>query len=775
MKLNKLHNALVFLLCVTIVACNKNTPVQNGTDQSGKTPITLSIGGVDSQDMTRAVISSDDGKTMRAFPKGSSIYMLFMANEVGGSGFKTTRTIGFAQDQNPETDKSDISYTASQEGTVFIRYWEDAYARKTALSVAAVSTPGYGPNKAGATAGDNKTWKIGGQAGFQNIPWTSPGGGDIESSTYVDWPISSGADDQSAMTPNFITFQDLCFSNNIGDNSDKGKTDTRIKFDTETKRFGAGTLIFNHALSKLTFRIKKGDGFTDSEFKFNTGTNIKLSNFFRSGRFIIGTGEFTKTSPNEPKIGDINKINQRSTPESGDKFTLDALVIPGTDMTTSDDAVTFYINHNEYKLTRAQLYNAILKGSTNAAYLASHTGKVDPTILAEAVAESGDGRLLRAGVHYIFTFTVSKTQVSGITAQVADWEEVTADNINPTNARISLQLEDRGTALTKGVDFYRAKDTGNSAISDTYQGYLWSSGYEKGTGDFVGTTWKPTNWYWPDNTTFYHFRAVGEKKDASPSAPIVSNNAFALAAGQSYKDYIWGAPFKELDGSSSAPNNTKIKYSPTYGFDGTFDGSQASTHQIYFGIGPTTDPIKLLMFHMMSDVTVIVQSVSGDGAVALTVGGEKTTIHFENIYTGGSVALGNGLVSTTGDATTTGDLTMSSTDNQWLYGAIPQNLDGATTATTDDVILVITTPDHNQYKVSMKNVKASAVTEANIANPYSKVGGDGADKDYYIIDRWYPGFKYVYTFKLSKKKIEDITATIVNWETVSADEEVQIQ
>lgn len=756
MKFNKLHNALVFLLCAAaLVACNK-TPVQNGTDPSGKTPITLSIGGVDSQNMTRAVISSDYGKTMRAFPKGSSIYMLFMANEVGGSGFKTTRTIGFAQDQNPETDKSDISYTASQEGTVFIRYWEDAYARKTALSVAAVSTPGYGPNKAGATAGDNKTWKIGDQAGFQNIPWTSPGGGDIESSTYVDWPISSGADDQSAMTPNFITYQDLCFSNNIGDNSDKGKTDTRINFDTETKRFGAGTLIFNHALSKLTFRIKKGDGFTDEEFQFDAGTNIKLSNFFRSGRFIIGTGEFTQTSPNEPKIGDINKINQRSTPESGDKFTLDALVIPGTDLTTSTQAVTFILAGNEYQLSMAQLYAAFTDAQkSNPAYFSS--GKILP------------------GVHYVFTFTVAKTKISGITAQVADWEEVTADNINPTNARISLQLEDRGTALTTGVDFYRAKDTGNSAISDTYQGYIWSSGYEKGTGDFEGTTWKPTNWYWPDNTTFYHFRAVGEKKAVDPVPPTVTGDAFTLTASETYKDYVWGAPFKELDGSSSAPNNAKIKYSPTYGFDGTFDGSQANTHQIHYGIGPTNYQIKILMFHMMSDVTINVQSVEGAGAVELEIGDEKTTIHFEKISTSGSVALGNGLITAGTPVNTTENLAMSSTSNKWLYGAIPQNLDGPTTATTDDVILVITTPDHNQYKVSMKGVKAETVTEQDLHNPYSQVGGSGEDKDMYIIDKWYPGFKYTYTFKLSKKKIEDIKATIVGWEEVTAGDEVQIQ
>lgn len=785
MKLNKLHNALVLLLCATTVACNK-APVQNGTDPSGKTPITLSIGGVDSQDMTRAVISSDEGKTMRAFPKGSSIYMLFMANEVDGTGFKTTRTIGFAQDQDPLTNKSDISYTASDEGNVFVRYWEDAYARKTALSVAAVSTPGYGPIKAGATAGDNKTWKIGGQAGFQNIAWTSPGGGDIESSTYVDWPVGNGADatDQSATSPNFITYQDLCFSNNIGDNSDKGKTDTRIKFDTETKRFGAGTLIFNHALSKLTFRIKMGDGFTDEEFQFDAGTNIKLSNFFRSGRFIIGTGEFTQTSPNGPKIGDINKINQRSTPESGDKFTLDALVIPGTDMNTSDDAVTFYINHNEYKLTRAQLYNAILKGSTNAAYLASHAGKVDPTILAEAVAASGDGRLLRAGVHYIFTFTVSKTQVSGITAQVADWEEVTAENINPSNARIALLLDDRGTAKTDDVAFYRALNE-SSTIDDEYESYDWAKQYQKSTNaQYESTQWK-TEWYWPSNMSFYHFRAVSPDPSSNLANDATYGDYFTLSSSDatsgSYNEIAWGAPFYNKDGAT-------FSYSTSKGFDGT--GAEAAEeasriHQISKAIGPTDSQIKLLMFHMMSGVHFTITTSNGPKNDQVELYNESATnkrpkVQIVGYYPSGKVFIGDGHVVADGAKTTTSvaGVTCRTTATEqygsqdYYYSAVPQTLSGATSS-DPGVQLYITAPDNNQYIVNLKDILATTVSGTNITNPYQKVSTTNGTR--YKIDRWYPGFQYNYTLKLTKKGIEDITATIVNWETVEADDEVQIQ
>lgn len=768
MNIKLLHIALILSLCAALAACS-DTDALVDDPSTGKTPIELSVGGVDAQEMmTRAVISSDQGKTMHAFPTGSSIYMLFMANETGGSGFKTTRTIGFAQDQNPATTLSDISFTASNEGNKFVRYWDDAYARKTALSIAAVSTPGYGPSAAGASTADSKAWSIGGQTGFQDIAWTAPGSGGIESSTYIDWPVGnhSNKGDQSVESPNFITYQDLCFSNNIGDNSQYDLGNTRIKFDPEIKKFGKGTLIFNHALSKLTFRIKKGEGFTDNEFKFNDGTNIKLSNFYKSGRFIIGTGEFTKTAPNAPVKDDIAKINLRTTPESGDKFTLDALVVPGTDMTSSDDAVTFYINHNEYKLTMEQLYAAFTDEQKNNYF---DTGK------------------LKAGVHYVFTFTVSKTQIGGITAQIVPWETVEASNLNPSNAQITLQLENRGSAISNDVNVYRSAETASTITTDitseSGKGYVWDKGYgDANLYDYDNTTKKlQTSWYWPDNQTFYHFRAVAPTslaKKTDNNKEYVELSALentSATSTPSYTDVTWGAPFKDIDASA------KLSYSASTGFDAT------TAHQIHPAIGTTDSEVKLLMFHMMSDVTIKVESVSGDGAVQLGDGndGNCTTIKLAKIYKSGKVYLGNGLVEGVleSGATAKGDYSFTShpapnSDGviTWAnYGAIPQDLGGATPSdATDDVILVITTPDNNEYRVTMKDVLASSVSSNNIANPYTAETVNSVTK--YKIDRWYPGFQYTYTFKLSKKKIESITATILDWEKIEAgDDNVQIK
>ena len=253
---------------------------------------------------------------------------------------------------------------------------------------------------------------------------------------------------------------------------------------------------------------------------------------------------------------------------------------------------------------------------------------------------------------------------------------------------------------------------------------------------------------------------MGDQSSTFPVPPTPTADAdgdyFALTAGESYKDYTWGAPFLDNQDDEVA-GSFKWTYSRQHGFDGS-----GSPHQIYHGIGPTNSVIKILMFHMMSDVTIKIKTTSGEDKVTLDDGTNKTTAVLKNLHTSGKVLMGNGLVQTTGSAVdVTVNLEGSSVLSWNNYGAIPQDL--------SSVELVITTPDKNLYKVAMKDVISTSYTNSNnsnIQNPYS------AGK----INYWYPGFKYEYTFTLSKKKIENITATILDWEKVTAgDDNVQIQ
>ena len=72
----------------------------------------------------------------------------------------------------------------------------------------------------------------------------------------------------------------------------------------------------------------------------------------------------------------------------------------------------------------------------------------------------------------------------------------------------------------------------------------------------------------------------------------------------------------------------------------------------------------------------------------------------------------------------------------------------------------------------MKDMIAS-VSNTLVTNPYTETSS-GSGK--YTINYWYPNYKYTYTFKLKKTGIETLSATIADWETVSADnQEIQIQ
>ena len=736
---NKIKQFVYILSLLVFVACSDDATTD--ITMGDKTPIELSVGGMDDGATTRAVITDGTGKTLVAMPNGTGIRISMMSEYnttftgeswafQGTPATKYCTTWGTAQ--KTSDNKAPINFGSN------IRYWDDAHARSSMLSLWGLAVPGKTTSE--------WTWKAtsGGTEVVDNMSWGAP-----TTPTQIYWAVSDNQNEES------MAKEDLCFSNNLANNP---ASDKRLKFNnTMTKKFDTGKMIFYHALTQFTIKIKCGDGFNGdgTDFQFTnkptaTATNsFALNGFYGKGIFNVKAGEFQT-----PEGSSISSIYLQSTTpkkkDQGDYYVLRAYVLPGTDLqsTSVADAFSFTIDNNNYKISMQDLYNAIF---------AHNSGSIN-TVL-------GEGKKLLAGMNYEFTFTVDKTKISGMTAQIQEWEKVQADNITPSNARINLKLEERGTEVTSSVDFYRALDPGNTAITDTYIGYNWSTGYltdGKATASYSGSQWTISNWYWPDNTSFYHFRAVGDQSSTSPMPPTLQTDAtgvdnFVLTAGESYKDYTWGAPFLD-DLVDEVAGSFKWTYSTQNGFDGT----ASNQHQIYHGIGPTNSVIKILMFHMMSDVTIKIKTTTGKDKVTLVDGTNKTTAVLKNLHTSGKVLIGNGLVQTTGSAVdVTVNLEVSDVLSWNNYGVIPQDL--------SNVVLEITTPDKNLYKVVMKDVISTSYTNSNnsnIQNPYS------AGK----INYWYPGFKYEYTFTLSKKKIENITATILDWETVTAgDDNVQIQ
>lgn len=707
------------------VACNGDVIDFGGYDE-GKTSIELSVGGVGEVNASRArAITKDPNEVAKRgiIPAGTALYMVMESQDAGANKlYSVTKGVTGTADAEKF---SPISF--SEEGCT--RYWDDCYARNAQLTIYAACSPG-----------SSKVIEIGGKSVYPwtSMPTTEAWSNTAISPTIVDWTVSEN------QTTETLRDEDLCYSNNISKYTDGTEQDKRLKFNSSTRKFDHGNLCFYHALSWITFEIiRDTESFTAQEFQFATGTNIKLTNFYtKNTEFDIPMGEFTGDYSSQP----IQTMAQRATATTGSAFTLDALVMPTTDMsTTTKGDIHLIIANNEYNLSKKELLDKI-----------QELDKTNHLI---------GGTQLKPGVHYVFKLRIGKTKIKEITATILDWETVTATEHTPSNAKVILNLEDR-TGTKENAYIYRAAETTTNItgniLSETGKGYVWDTGYEgpnvyKASGNTLHSTW-----YWPDNKTFYHFRAIAiEPKSAPDLTTVDGNDCVALTSGDSYTDVCWGAPFPEMEPSNPSSNTTKFVYDLNNGFAGT------NGHQIHYAIGATESPLKLLLFHMMSDVTINISSVGGEAKVDLGNGTSTTTkIELKNIYTKGRVQLGNGLVLGTGTQTGTHTFPLQGgTTLKWSnYGAIPQSLAG--------VVLEITTPDNNHYLIDLASVKASAsnISSKNVQNPYAIVDGKCT------INRWYPDYKYTYSFTLSKKGVTGITCTILDWEEVKADdEEIQIK
>lgn len=794
-----------------------------------KTPIVLSVGGVDSNQgaVTRAgvspVITGGSDKTYKPFEKKTKIFMI-MKSEYGTEDYLGSRKDKYTVSRGDVgAGETTISFDDLNK-----KYWDDAHARSSQLSIWAyaamvpdnwneckfqVPNPSWngtdllseyvGKSYYTATEAEDKSpypWK--------EHKYESDGTGDKGRMGAIypcimEWKVTNETNTSWTQTANSIQYQDLIFSNNLANNSTNGGSDNRLKFGTQTSgKFDTGEMKFYHAMSKITIHLIEGDGFDKTsadkykDFQFATGTNIKFpANAFNTqGTFNIKNGYFEKVD-NHNEITSIALTSPKGA-DPNPYYTLQALAIPNINgINDQTDEYSRFVSGNTSIMMEFTIDNNTYKISSGDLYLALH-GKGGAT-------ESTTGIIpLEAGKNYIFTFTVGKQKIKNISAQVADWETVEAENVDVTNARINLLMEERGSALAENSVFsiYRKAVVNNGTISDSFgdDQYDWTTGFT-GTDDasttasYVAATTNPdvpahwaTSWYWPNNLTFYHLRSLGKATVSGSSTSMVAfsgsltkdetNGDYAsisskLVKATDYVDVCWGAPFTD-DDKDEEPESFLFEYNKDKGFavDRTkSDNSKVS--QLYHAVGSTKDAIKLIMFHMMSEVKFTVTTTDGSASDHVDFGdgtdGKVTKFELVGFKKDGLIRIGSGLVEATSDpSTSTSPFGVSDvinkTTNYCTLGAVPQDLTGVT--------LVITTADHNKYEVALKDL-VSTVTSTVLKNPYT-----AASTDKFKIDRWYPGFKYNYTFKLTKKGIDQITATVVNWETVDAPEqEVQIQ
>lgn len=820
MRLYNKHISLLLSLCA-LSACSEDDVIKEEpiVPDSEKSPIELSVGGVDTPaSATRAVVT--DGTTNTTFGRDTKIFLLIQSDkdatthdgyEYKGDRATTLYTVARANVVHATNPTAIVFDDANK------KYWDDAHARSSQLTIWAFAQ---------RIATDNdRAWPT---YSFQTYNGVTPSmeesskndfnstqGYNFQSATpyypaIFTWSVGNGSANQDANT---LIYQDLFFSNNIANYvgntkvPEGSRTDNRMKFNFETRKFPASTeMKFYHAMSKITIQLKAGKGFkadgSDFKLKKNSAGNMTLDllhGFNTRGLFNIKDGEFQLIHNSD----DITTIPLTKTEfgKTNPYYTLEALAIPnihefmasheGADTHSrfvdgsSEVMMEITVDDNTYKITSKNLYEALMTRDGS--------GNITTTPVTNATRKTDNGNYvpLEAGKNYVFTFTIGKQEIDNLTAHVAEWEDVVAEEQHPTNARITLNVEDRSgisstSAVTSNMDIYRALDEASS-ITDTYESFKWTTGYTtngKATWNNTALSYNSgenhwsTDWFWESNKTYYHFRTL------SPTTQVVTPNASgdyttihsaSCTSEAGYNQMAWGAPFLDVDPSY------KFTYSTTKGFDGTGAEATTPTHQIYKAIGPTKDQIKVLMFHMFSGVHFTIKTTgsadTNTDKVELYDGTNRTKVELVGYYPDGKVLLGTGLVNADGTISTESSPYnipfASATDaahyvnQEYFFSAIPQDL--------TDVVLVITTPDHNQYKVKLWDPDhpiTASVTNNNIAIPYEASSTAGK----YKINRWYPGFKYNYSFTLAKTGITNLEATIVDWEKVEAqDETVVIQ
>lgn len=748
--------------------------------------------------MSDAQGSQTRAMTRAGFTSNTRILMRIQSDAIDESTL-ATRCVAKATAQGTK-DYSEVSFDGDT------RYWDDCYGRDAKLSVFAVAIP----NSIETTKLKLESLKDG--AGAANSDTNTSWGSTNASTHEIAWSVST---DQS--NASVLASEDLVYSNNIKNGGTDGvytydftnnkytpdegtgtHTNGQMKFQLQDTsipdgpgKFNKGHLKFNHSLSRITIELVKGTGFSTTDaFAFATGTQIQLNNMNISGTLAINTG--TWTAATSGATGNITKMNViTASTTSNAAATYQAQMLPDYEINANGNTTNmlqFTIDDQTYFITQAMVFEALTKAGS---WFAS-ASDADKTAAGFDDATSPTKVTMAQGKNYKLKITVNKTQISAVTATIAAWSDITAENQNIDNAHFTItDIYDNGTKETSGVHLFRIPETLENILTsgeiptgkgEAYQGkYLDDEATM--TAPTSGNVWK-TNWYFNDNKTLYHIRSLNDLackgKTASADKANLGNDGnntyFTMVNGaQASSDYHWGAPMQNAETS-------KFQYDETNGF-------KAHLHKGLPSMTNTADnPINITELHMMSNINVVLKTTTDASAVNLKSGSgtdadpyKYATVQLTRLYNTGKVDMGIGKVSTDGSTVASETMTnpidlstdskyfkqssentdITSETNPFTWAVVPQELKrGTAENTTEDyyVGITITTPDNNQYYVIKKlyDIKPTSV------------GSSMNQTTSNAITRWYPNHSYTYTFTITKKGIEAITCTVANWVDITA-------
>ena len=673
MKLKTTYISLISLL--TLSSCSSDLLDIINPDNWGKTPISLSASAEQTGSFSRAGFTSANTRIIAKIKSENK--------SENATEWTVASLLASKDDDNNSESYSAVDYKQNES-----RFWDDTYGREAKVSVYAIAIA------------DKETTLLNNETLLEGVsaanPWIKQTAANNANNLSFNFSV---ANNQNAVDTKCANY-DLVYSNNIVKKSDE--EDNRLWFGhKDAGKFEKGQLHFNHALTKITVNLVSGEGYISPEDFTSQKTTVLFGNDdfkpYTSGTFDISTGSWSnlkdeaQLTMNATDVEDnVNMIISNS-----------ALMMPGLVVgNANDNAITITVNNNLYYVSQELLLKAL---------------KASKDIPADdKPASTATEYTLKQGKHYIFTINLNKTKVCAVRATLAKWESVTG-SVETTNARISISVSQaEGENSCTDIALYRLRDAGNDAITDDYVGKIWNGNYGSAATLTANNEQNKysTDWFFDDNTCFYHFRTV-KQGTAVAYSDTDKDSYFSVSCGtRDNSDPHWGAPINE-------------KGENTYTYKEGFSN-------IHHAIGATTDDIHIIEQHMLSQINVTLTTTTGNDKVNL----EGAKVEFANMYHQGHVLMGNGKVVpvTTGeDAKSNVEMT-ASTDNTYNYDVVPQNL--------SSVELIITTKDNNKYNVKLYNI----------------------DK----ISEWKPGHIYNYTFQLTKAGIVNVSVSLAPWKEESA-------
>lgn len=629
---------------------------------------------------------------------------------------------------------------ALQDGTAINLYVEGDWTGKDPSNI--VKTPVYSAvkdddadniNAITRSSGDYLYWDDFGTADPDNTANRAKGLGilavaidGVKSATSVPeaaWLSEDSSNDLqwTVTTDGTTSFKnDLLVANNLYHVSDATPI-YRYTFD-EQKELASkpeeARLDFKHVLSKITFKLTAGKGFTDIhgnpgflDTPIVTLTRNKTGESnpewcYTSGTVNIKTAKATNNGPLS-----LSKVVLDDIDRTGAIVTEEAIIFPESAF-GDNDAVIAQINSfgNVYYITAEKIRKAIYDLG------ASH--------------EHASKYYTLPGYNYIFNITVNKTDVV-VTATITDWKTVTATEDIPEilpMATISWGNGGGTAADLKEFKFYSSyyKDSEYNALA-TAKCDDGANGTTPWT--FYDASETETKLYWPSHNTHLFFRGISPSSTTVNDQKEIAISNAKYTKGTNAANLLIGMPEISSGTMCDNPDHEHIDMSVN-------------------GICARKEPINLNFRYMMSQVEVDLKTTSGADKVAI---GENTVVEITNAYSSGVVSLGTREVTvsgSTGNYTLDADAVETDADKKKLQrrsAIVPQPLEGLK-------FKVTVTNDNGTKDVYYSTIKDIRV-ESN------------------TITKWEPGYHYKYTLTLKKTGIS-VTATITDWITASGSDNV---